>query len=157
MDPQKPNVPPQAPPESKGMSRGCLIGLIALGIVIVLIILAGITCYVYKDEIGKSAAVYLLNDVKSEVAINPPPGIDTTRFNRVVDGFMYELQQDTAALESLAPFFQQIQSVPEDEKIDSAEVILMIEAMVDFYPQLDTLAATESAETMDTTMTGDSL
>lgn len=137
---QQPNMPPQAPPKGKGMSRGCLIGLIALGVLLVLIIGAGITCYVLRDEMGKSAAIFMINEIKQEVAVDPPSGVDTTHFNRVMDEFLARMQADSLNLQKLGTFFQTIQSVPEDSKVDSAEVQLLIDAMINYYPSLEDVA-----------------
>ncbi len=153
---QQPNVPPQAPPRKQGMSRGCLIGLIALGVVVVLIIVAAIFIYVYFDDFSKSSAVYMINEIKQELAVDPPPGVDTTRFNRVIDSFMAKMQTDTLDLQRLGVFFQTIQSVPEDNQVDSAEVQLIIDAMIDYYPGLADVAA-RGSEAADTLMPADTL
>lgn len=149
---QQPQMPPQAPPPKKRMSRGCMIGLIALGVVIVLVVIAGITCYVYKDDIAKSGAIYLINSVKTEVAANPPQGVDTVQFNQVIDSFVARFKADSMAVQKMPAFFQTIQSVPEDSKVDSSEVRILIEAMVSQYPELEELVGEKMIEeSADTT------
>ncbi len=40
-------------PQSKGMSKGCLIGLIVGGIIVVIIAVGLTTCWIYKEDLAK--------------------------------------------------------------------------------------------------------
>ncbi|MBN1212747.1 MAG: hypothetical protein JXA92_09240, partial [candidate division Zixibacteria bacterium] len=73
--------------QKKGMSKGCLVGIIVAAVILVIIIIAGITCYVYKDDLAKMGVVTVINGFKTNLVENPVEGVDTTQFNAMADAF----------------------------------------------------------------------
>ena len=135
--------------QKKGMSKGCLIGLIVAGVILVIIIIAGITCYVYKDDLAKMGVVTVINGFKTELATNPVEGVDTVQFNAMADAFITKFNEEEIDYEKYASFFQQIQVMMEDSDIGAEEVEEMEMLMADYYPELEEyLPAPEMPDTL---------
>ncbi|HWR82014.1 MAG TPA: hypothetical protein VN285_01795 [Candidatus Deferrimicrobium sp.] len=125
----------------KGLSKGCLIALVVVGVLLLLIIIAGITCYVKKDELVRYGTATLVNSIKSELHRNPVQGVDTVRVNAVADEFLKKLNSSEMDLTRYGKLAQELQAVFSDQKIDSAEAEKFVQAMVAYYPELDTLVS----------------
>lgn len=122
--------------KKQGLSKGCLIGLIVVGILLLIIIIASITCYMKREDIAKFAVTTIISGAKESLASEPVPGVDTTQFNALADAFMQKLDETPLDGERYTAFFQKIQSIPVDEKVDSVEVVLLVEAMCEYFPEL---------------------
>ncbi|UCD64398.1 MAG: hypothetical protein JSW34_02885 [Candidatus Zixiibacteriota bacterium] len=141
-------------PKKKGMSKGCLIALIIGIVFVVLVIAAALTCYLKREDVAKFGASTVLTSIKTMVADQGTPGVDTVRFNAVVDNFMEKLDAEPLDGERFSEFFTEIQPVPSDGAVDSLEAQMVLEAMFNYYPELkdlypveevpDTAAAAES-------------
>jgi hypothetical protein len=129
----------------KGMSKGCLVGLIVAGALIVLGIIAVVIIYMYKDDIVKFGVRTVAVSVKSEVAAAPPEGVDTVQFNALVDQFVLKLDSEDRAAEEYASFATLGGEIMQDKKIDAEEVAEIEQAMVTMYPELVDLLAPISA------------
>jgi len=126
--------------QKKGMSKGCLVGIIIAAVLVVLAIIAIALIYFYKDDIGRFGAVTLAEGIKTELAEKPLEGVDTTRINAVVDAFVEKVNEDESDnLVTLSAFMQTLQGVIADQKIDADEVDRAMDAMIDVYPELDTI------------------
>ena len=130
--------------ESKrqGMSKGCLIGLIVAGALLLLVIIIGVTCYVKRDDLMKFGVAQLMNSVKVEVAAQQIPGVDTAQFNGIADSFVAKLNSSEMQYLEYQTFMTVLQKATTDKKIDSAEVYQLVDAMVKYYPDLDSLRFT---------------
>ena len=126
------------PQQKQGMSRGCLVSLIVVGVIAVLVIAAAVVCYVYREDLVKTASVTTLNGIKSEIAQNPPGGVDTARFNGVTDSFIAKLNADTAAMDMVQfqALMQTIGTVMDDRVVDSSEVEMLETALFRYYPEI---------------------
>jgi predicted permease len=120
-----------------GMSKGCLIALIVAAVLIVLVIVAMITCYAKKDEIMKFGVTTLVAGVKQMIAENPIDGIDTVQVNSLSDRFTERLNSEEVDPERFSIFFQRIQNIATDKVVDSVEIIDLMDAMIEYYPDLE--------------------
>lgn len=135
--------------EKKGMSKGCMVGLI-VGIVLVVIVLGGgLVCWHYKDAIVKVGVVTMAQGIKGELNKNPVNGVDTVRVNKVTDAFLAKLETDEAQLEQLSVFAQSVQTLMADQIVDAEEADQFVQLMIDFYPELGELVPV--METMEDT------
>jgi len=101
----------------KGMSKGCLIGLIIVGVIVVIIIVGGVVCWVYKEDLAKMGAVTVVSQMKTQLAHDAPDGVDTTSFNALADGFIERLNEDEELnLEEYGMFMQSLQGAMQDKK-----------------------------------------
>lgn len=143
-------------PPKKGMSKGCLVGLI-VGIVLVVLV-AGIALTVwYKwDDIKKAGVVTVAESLRTELNDNPVEGVDTVQVNRVTDGFLAKLDTDQVTIEQLSQFMQSVQGIMADQAVDAEEADIFVQAMMDYYPDLAELAPVEES-VEDTTAVADSL
>ena len=141
--------------QKKGLSRGCLIGLIVAGVLVVMVIIAAIVVWVYWEDLSKFTGTTFVTTIKQTVAQDPPPGVDTVAFNAVCDGFAEKLEAGELETEKYAAFFGKIQSIPADKKVDSLEAELFLEAVFEYYPDLEELYPREVMP--DTTLPVDSL
>ncbi len=126
--------------QKKGMSKGCLVGIIIAAVLVVVVIVCAALFYVYRDDLGKFGAVGLANQVKTQLAENPADGVDTVRVNAVIDAFVAKVNEDESEmLAVLGSFMQTVQPLTSDEEVDADDVELAMDAMIDVYPELDTI------------------
>ena len=128
--------------QKRGLSKGCLVGLIIIGILVVIIVIGAITCYVYRADLTKKAGSTALVGVKDMVAENPPEGVDTVQFNALTDAFLTQLDQDDfgdddTKMQRFGMFLQKVTSLMGDGEVSAEDVKAVSEAMVDFYPSLE--------------------
>ena len=108
--------------EQKGkMSRGCLIALIVAAIIALLLIIIGIVCYVYQDEIIELGLNKLTATIASEIKTDLPPDVTAAD----VDSLMGEFNQaykdkkiNQYEIQELSTMFQRML---QDKKIDQEE------------------------------------
>ncbi|MBU0985562.1 MAG: hypothetical protein KKA42_16935 [candidate division Zixibacteria bacterium] len=143
--------------QKKGMSKGCMVGLI-IGIVLIVIIAGTIgACWFFKDDLVKMGATTIVGQVKTELATNPVDDVDTTRFNALADAFIVKMgEEEPFDLEKCAMFVQRLQAIASDQDIDAADVETLASEMVDYYPDLAPLWETPE-EDPDADMMEDSL
>ncbi|MBU8933078.1 MAG: hypothetical protein KOO62_03635 [candidate division Zixibacteria bacterium] len=123
--------------ERKGMSKGCLVALIIAGVLVVLVAIAGVTCYMNRDALARYGAVTMISGVRTMIAENPADGVDTIAVFAVTDAFIEKLQADEEiATEEVGLFMQSLQPLVSDENIDADEVDEYIEMLVGLYPEL---------------------
>ena len=142
--------------QRKGMSKGCLIALIVIGVVVVLAIIAIVVCYAKRDELVKYGTAQLVGGVKAELAKNPIEGVDTVQINALSDAFIERFEAaEQIDYAKYGDFARKIQAIMEDKTLDSAEVGQYVQAIVDFYPELREMIP--PAETTDTLPPGDTV
>ncbi len=117
------------------MPRGCLIGLIIVGILaLILLIVFGVICMNREKVLRwsmRQGVVYVKDAIGKQ-----PNGIDTTFFNALADNFLSRLDTTNFTDEQLmtiGPIFQNILS---DKQVDSAEVVSLSGAMIQLFPDL---------------------
>ena len=130
--------------EKKGMSKGCLVGLIIGGAVIVILVVGTLTCWYYKDDLVKMGVSKSVYDVKNAVAANPPETIDTAQFNALADAFLEKFDaDDSLELEKYGAFIQSLQLAHSDSL--TAEIVAQVSAaMIEYYPELADLYRIET-------------
>ena len=155
------NVGMGAPAPKKGMSKGCLVGIIIAAVLILLVISFFVIAYVYKTEIVKFGTSMTLNSSKMMLAESNVEGVDTTAYNKIIDDFNKELEADTISrgaeadsinFVQISNIFTLAQSVMVDKKIDSAEVTTLLTALYNQYPAIspDDLIEDEMIDSLET-------
>ncbi len=131
--------------ESKrqGLSKGCLIGLIVAGALLLLVIIIGVTCYVKRDDLMKFGVAQLMNSMKVEVATQQIPGVDTAQFNGIADAFIAKLNSSEMQYLEYQKFMTVLQKATTDRNIDSTEIYQLVDAMVAYYPDLESMRLSE--------------
>jgi hypothetical protein len=153
----------EQPVQRKGLSKGCLIGIIVAGVLLVIII-GGITLIcVNRDKIIQAGTKIVMNQMKVEVGKANFAGLDTTRFNSFLDSFVVRLKERPLDSTSAERFGVSMRTVTADRKIDAEDVTRIMDMIVACYPDLTpyrpefTATAppvTDSAVTPDTTAPG---
>ncbi len=119
------------------MSKGCLITLIIVGILLILVVIAAVTCYVKREELAEYGTVTLLEEVKRIAVTSPQEGVDTTQVKQAIDHYIERLRADEGIdMQQIGLFMQSLQSIPADNKLDSAEARQLMESIRSFYPNL---------------------
>ena len=131
--------------KKKGMSKGCMIALIVVGVIAVLVIAAGVVCYVKKDALMKVGVVTMVNSIQKELVDNPVEGVDTVQVNRVSEIFVQKLNEEELDMQRYGVFAQEIQGIMSDQVIEAAEAERFVQAMIDYFPELGELITTEEA------------
>ena len=126
--------------QSKGMSKGCLIGLIVGGILVVIIAIGLTTCWIYKDDLVKMGGATLVNGLKAELVTHEYESIDTVQFNAIADAFLQAQDQDIQFnIEGYMLFMQSLQGVMSNKVFDEDEIPVIIDAFIEYYPELEEL------------------
>jgi hypothetical protein len=120
-------------PEKKGLSKGCTVALIVGGILVV-IVAAAIILVVLKGE--KWAYKMAANSERTWLMTTPVDGIDTTAVNRVADAFIAKVDAGQFESEQMLPFGEFVREQATDSKIDSAEAVDFVNAMIECFPEL---------------------
>ena len=126
-------------PQKKRMSKGCMVTLIIVLVILVMVIAAAITCWMKKDDLAKYAAQTVIQSVKTQVAEGTAEGIDSVQVNAVTDAFIIKLSESELDYEKYQVFFQKIQPLSTDDQVDAAEVAVMMDAMIEYFPELEKL------------------
>ncbi len=145
---------PQPEPK-KGLTKGCTIALIVGGVVVV--ILAGIIILIMmKGE--KWAYKMAANTERTMLMAKPIDGIDTVAVNKVTDEFLKKLEVGEVDSEKMMPFGSFVRQYATDTKIDSAEAVAYVNAMIECFPELAELyqpvVTIDTTAVIDTTITG---
>jgi hypothetical protein len=135
--------------EKKGMSKGCLVGLIVGIVLVVIVIGGGLVCWMYKDSIVKIGAVTMVEGIRAELNTKPVDGVDSVYVNEVTDAFLAKLDTDSVQIEQIGQFAQSVQTLMADQKVDAEEADQFVQLMIDFYPELGELVPT--METLEDT------
>lgn len=146
-------MPPQMPlPEKKGLSKGCTVALIIGGVVVVLIAIVIIVLVVKGKDVAKWAFVQAIENEKVLIMQSQIPGIDTVAVNSVADGFKQKLESPDFEFQEVTSFQGFVQQYAADNKVDSLEAASFVEAMVECYPELESLHVPDiTVDTVPTT------
>jgi len=136
------------------MSKGCLITLIVVGVLIILAVIALAVCYAYRDKLAKAGVEVMVSGVKTELMEHPVEGVDTVQFNAVADGFMERLDAaEGFDAEKSQELLATVQAVMSDKELDADEVGDLMDGMVAYFPDLEALR--KPMELPDTNMIED--
>lgn len=130
----------QAP--KKRLSKGCMVGLIIAGVVFLLVAAFVVTAYLNRDEIARLAIIQSVIQIKSRVVENTDDSVDKDRFVFVADAFLEHMRNDSTNLNDLALFVQTVKPAIGDEDLDSDDLLLIEQAMMQLYPELGELQDT---------------
>lgn len=126
-------------PKPKGLSKGCLIGII-VALVLIVIVVGGII-YIWKnqDDLVKYSIANVVNESKTQLAAVPEPYLDTVIFNHVADEFLAKLEKDTLNLQAGkgASMVLVIQEMGMSPKFDSTTITSLFHGMIEMYPELN--------------------
>ncbi len=124
----------------KGMSKGCLVGLIVGLALLAIAVIAGVLVWVYWGDLLKTGVVSTVNEVKITLANDVPEGLDTVRFNALVDAYVEKVNDEAEpSSETLGLVVQQFTGYVADKKIDAREVEACVATFIDAYPDLEEL------------------
>ena len=124
-------------PQKKGMSKGCLVALIVVGILVIMVAVAGITCWMKKDDLVKYGVTKLVGGIAQMAEADPQPGVDPQHLKDFADAFEQRVNKaDSIDFEKFGLLAQQLQPIAQDEKIDSAEARELYEAVFDIFPDM---------------------
>lgn len=123
----------------KGMSKGCMVALIVVGVLLLLIIIVAVTCYMKRDDLAKFGAATIVGSLKTELRQHPVENLDTTQFFALGDAFASKLKTDTLDYTKYSRFMSAVQTVLGDKKLDADEVKTLTDEMVRYYPDLESL------------------
>ena len=146
--------------QSGKMSKGCLVALIVVGAIVLLAIIAGITCYVYREDIAKGTAGVVVNKIQEEVAKQSPEGVDTVQFNAIADGFKNKLDSTKLEATAFSDFMSSAQAVANKKELTAADVNQFEDAMITYFPDLAALkkpVEPDSTMMQDTTVMQDTM
>jgi hypothetical protein len=139
-------------PQKQGMPRGCVIGLIVAGALLLLVIALFVVCRIYQDDLIKFSISNTLGGMRKALATAPIPGVDTPSVDSIVTGFSARFDSTkTIDYDRLQPLVIAIQSAATSGgKFDSSNVASIVNGIVSFYPDLNrflpTAGETDSAK-----------
>ena len=121
-----------------GMSKGCVVGLIVVGVIALIVILGGVVCWVYKDDIMRMPAKAAVTSMNEYLTDHEVEGVDPQVFKTVSDDFLVRLQEEEPMrYDEYGQFIQEIQALASQQEFTADDYELMLNAMVDYYPELE--------------------
>lgn len=140
----------------KKMSKGCMVGLIIAGVIVLLLIAVVIIGYSYRENIAKFGVVTIVNQVKTQLATQPVDGVDTVQYNAVADGFLERFADDTVHAEGIRELMTPLQAASSSDHTPE-DISRIIEAMIQYYPDLaDVYQSMELSADSSSVPSGDS-
>ena len=134
--------------QKEGLSKGCTIALIVGGVIFVLVVALIILVIVKKDDFASWAYSKAVINEKRLITEADIPGIDTVEVNRIADEFLAKVDTARYTQVELMPFVKFVQDGGMDEKVDSAEVVDFVKAMVESFPSLSQYKYSEGTDDM---------
>lgn len=122
--------------QEKGLSKGCTIALIVGGIILVLIAALIILFLAKGDDVAAWIHSKAVISEMRLIAEADLPGIDTVEVNRVAGEFLAKIDTARYSQGELMPFLVFVRQEGIDEKVDSAEAVAFVNAMVESFPDL---------------------
>lgn len=156
--PPNPETQPGGSPR-KGMSKGCMVALIVVGVLLILVIAASVVCYIKRDDIFRGGLTMGVNQVRAKIVKDAPAGVDTVWVANVAEAFnaeiqnrsLEDLQADPVAMQQLG---EMMQARASDDAIDSTEAVNFVRAMIEVFPEeLGQYRPKASAPPADTSLT----
>ena len=158
--------------KKNGLSKGCIVGIVIVGVIVVLMVVGGILCYANKDALIKMGMSTVVSSVKVQlaeptvvgvdtVAYCTTLGIDTVAYNAVADGFLKKLDaEEELDPDKMAAFGAQMQALSTRmDNLTAKDINSFMDAMIEYYPDLKDLVPAEipveelTEETPETTTT----
>lgn len=131
------------------MSKGCMVALIVVGIIIVLAIVGAVVCYMYRADLIKESMVQVMGQLKTTVSENPPEGVNVEEFIAVTDGFIEKLRAQELSddeIGELGVFMQNVSAVAGQEEPMADDVLGLQDKMIEYYPELEELLSPPEVE-----------
>ena len=130
-------------PQKQGMPRGCVIGLIVAGALLLLLIALFVVCQIYQDDLIKFTINNTLGGMRKALATTPISGIETASVDSIAVGFSSRFDTATAIdYNRLEPLVVAVQTAATSGgKFDSATVASVVKGLVHYYPDLDRFVA----------------
>ncbi len=111
----------------KGMSRGCLIGLVIVSILAIIVIGSGIVCYVYQDELLEWGLEKTTEMIALEIKANLPEEFTEQYVDDLFDKLRRAIKNKEIDPSEIQKLATQFQLYLKDQKIDEDEVRKIIE------------------------------
>jgi hypothetical protein len=142
-------------PQDKGLPRGCVIGLIVAGVLLVLVLCLFVVCQIYRDDLIKFSVNNTLHGLRTSLATKPIDGVDANAFDTVSVVFMsrFDTTQsiDYSRLEPLVIAVQTAATKGGDPDLETVRNIFG--GLITYYPDLKDLAPTVELAMSDSTHT----
>lgn len=122
--------------EKKRMSKGCMVAMIVVGALAVIVIVSGIVCYVYKDELIQAGISKMTEGIATEVKTALPEGYTAEDVDALMEEFniaFAEEKIDEMELQELSTKFQELYKNSEEGITveQSKEMLEMIRKFID--------------------------
>lgn len=132
------------------MSKGCVVGLIVVGVIAVLIIVGGAVCWIYKDDLARMPVKTVVAQMQTYLSENEVEGVDPDVFNTVADDFLQRIEsEDPLQFEKYGEFITSIQTVSSRQEYTADDYDNVMAAMITYYPELADHVPPEVDESLD--------
>lgn len=115
--------------EKKKMSKGCMIALIVVGIIVLIVIAASVVCYVKRDEIAQAVMDKSQQWVTAQIKENIPEGYTEAQVDETIGNFFGAVKNGAISEAQLKKITGEFQTMASDKKIDSEEAGKLLEEM----------------------------
>ncbi|MBD3256847.1 hypothetical protein GF377_00345 [candidate division GN15 bacterium] len=125
-----------------GMSKGCVVGLIIVGVLAILVIALGVVCWVYKDDMARMPINAVLTQMNTHLDENEVAGVDPDAFQEMSDEFRSRIEQEENLFnDRYGVFMTAIQDLASKSEFNAEDYQTVTEAMVGYYPDMEDMAA----------------
>ncbi|MCP4566633.1 MAG: hypothetical protein GY841_03520 [FCB group bacterium] len=121
------------------LSKGCTIGLIIAGVVVLLIIIGGVLLWVNKDKILEAGTDFLIDNTETEIVANLPEGYTEDNVRTIMSDLKAAIKNKEVAAPDIQEMAQTFQNAMADKTIDKeegADILVLIQEALGQEPIL---------------------
>ena len=122
--------------EKKGMSKGCMIALIIVGIIALIIIALSVVCYVKRDEIAQAVMNKSQEWVTAQIKENMPENYTEAEVDEVIGNFFEAVKDGRISEDKFTRITTDFRTMAEDQKITSEEAGKLLERMKEILNEI---------------------
>jgi flagellar basal body-associated protein FliL len=105
----------------RGMSRGCLITLIIVSVLLILVIAMSIVCYVKRDSIFQWSLVQVAEQAEKEMVSDLPDSVTADDLHKLISDFKTAVKEKKVDQQEMQKIVFLYQEIWDDKKIDKDE------------------------------------
>lgn len=112
------------------LSKGCTIGLIVVGVIIVLMIIGAIFLWIYKDKIMEAGIDYLIDNTETQIVADLPDGYTEDSVHQIMLDLKAAIKNgeiDGADIQKLGQIFQTAMADKTIDQEEGAEILKTIQ------------------------------
>jgi predicted metal-dependent hydrolase len=115
--------------EKKGMSKGCMISLIIVGIIVIIVIALSVVCYVNRDKIVNAVLDKSQTWITEQVDQNLPEEYTSEEAHQIISDFFDDVKAGVISKDELNSVTQEFQALMQDKQFSVEDARKLLDRM----------------------------